>query len=47
VLGPLCEGATFYNNLVPSPNMWSRPFFDAHRCVVEMFAAERIMAESA
>ena len=47
VLGPLCEGATFYNNLVPSPNVWSRPFFDAHRCVVAMFAAERIMAESA
>jgi hypothetical protein len=33
VLGPLCEGATFYNNLVPSPNTWSRPVFDAHRCV--------------
>ena len=33
VLGPLCEGATFYNNLVPSPNMRSRPVFDAHRCV--------------
>jgi uncharacterized NAD(P)/FAD-binding protein YdhS len=47
VLGPLCEGATFYNNLVPSPNVWSRPLFDAHRCVVELFAAERIMAESA
>jgi uncharacterized NAD(P)/FAD-binding protein YdhS len=33
VLGPLCEGATFYNNLVPSPNAYSRPVADAHRCV--------------
>jgi len=32
VLGPLCEGATFYNNLVPSPNVHSRPVHDAHRC---------------
>jgi hypothetical protein len=39
VLGPLCEGATFYNNLVPSPNVFSRPLFDAHRCVTAMFAA--------
>lgn len=38
VLGPLCEGATFYNNLVPSPNVYSRPVFDAHRCVTAMFA---------
>lgn len=27
VLGPLCEGATFYNNLVPLPGMHSRPVF--------------------
>jgi len=40
-LGPLCEGATFYNNLVPSPNTWSRPVHDAHRCVTAMFAAAR------
>ncbi len=32
VLGPLCEGATFYNNLVPSPGVHSRPVHDAHRC---------------
>ncbi|TDP94062.1 FAD/NAD(P)-binding protein [Labedaea rhizosphaerae] len=38
VLGPLCEGATFYNNLVPSPGMWSRPVADAHRCVVAALA---------
>ncbi|MDP9239548.1 MAG: FAD/NAD(P)-binding protein [Actinomycetota bacterium] len=38
VLGPLCEGATFYNNLVPSPGGYSRPIFDAHRCVTAMFA---------
>lgn len=37
VLGPLCEGSTFYNNLVPSPQMWSRPVFDAHRCVTAMY----------
>lgn len=41
VLGPLCEGATFYNNLVPSPNVYSRPIFDAHRCVAAIFAARR------
>lgn len=39
VLGPLCEGATFYNNLVPSPGTFSRPVFDAHRCVAAMLAA--------
>jgi uncharacterized NAD(P)/FAD-binding protein YdhS len=38
VLGPLCEGATFYNNLVPSPATHSRPIFDAHRCVASMMA---------
>ena len=41
VLGPLCEGATYYNNLVPSPNAYSRPVYDAHRCAAAMFAAER------
>ncbi len=41
VLGPLCEGATYYNNLVPSPNVYSRPIFDAHRCVAAMFATAR------
>src|SRR6266516_439561 len=45
VLGPLCEGATFYNNLVPSPSTYSRPVFDAHRCVAAMFAAARSEAE--
>jgi uncharacterized NAD(P)/FAD-binding protein YdhS len=39
VLGMLCEGVTFYNNLVPSPNVYSRPVFDAHRCVTAMFAS--------
>jgi len=38
LLGPLCEGATFYNNLVPSPNVYSRPVFDAHRCVAAMYS---------
>ena len=38
VLGPLCEGATYYNNLVPSPHVCSRPLHDAHRCVAAMFA---------
>jgi len=41
VLGPLCEGATFYNHLVPSPGAFSRPMADAHRCVSALFAAER------
>jgi hypothetical protein len=36
VLGPLCEGAIFYNQLVPSPNTWSRPIADAYRCVAEL-----------
>ena len=37
VLGPLCEGTTFYNNLVPSPGRYSRPVYDAHRCAKAMF----------
>lgn len=44
VLGPLCEGSTFYNNLVPSPGCWSRPFADAHRCAAELIAADRSLA---
>lgn len=36
VLGALCEGAIFYNHLVPSPNTWSRPIADAHRCVADL-----------
>ncbi|MEO6703682.1 MAG: FAD/NAD(P)-binding protein [Jatrophihabitantaceae bacterium] len=46
VLGPLCEGATFYNNLVPSPGAFSRPIHDAHRCVVELLAPARQLARS-
>jgi hypothetical protein len=38
VLGPLCEGATFYNNLVPSPAVHSRPVHDAHRCAAAVLA---------
>ena len=44
VLGPLCEGATFYNHLVPSPAVCSRPVYDAHRCVSALLAAERVPA---
>jgi len=44
VLGPLCEGATFYNHLVPSPAAFSRPVHDAHRCVSALFAAARVPA---
>jgi uncharacterized NAD(P)/FAD-binding protein YdhS len=44
VLGPLCEGATFYNNLVPSPGSFSRPVHDAHRCVSALFAMDRQLA---
>jgi hypothetical protein len=36
LIGPLCEGATFYNHLVPTPG-YSRAFVDAHRSVKEMF----------
>ncbi|GIG56162.1 hypothetical protein Lfu02_05340 [Longispora fulva] len=43
-LGPLCEGVTFYNNLVPSPGMWSRPVADAHRCVSQMYARSAMRA---
>jgi uncharacterized NAD(P)/FAD-binding protein YdhS len=39
VLGPLCEGATFYNNLVPSPGVYSRPIAVPHRCASAMLAA--------
>ncbi len=39
VLGVLCEGATFYNNLVPSPHVYSRPVHDAHRCVAATLAS--------
>ncbi|HEX8081493.1 MAG TPA: FAD/NAD(P)-binding protein [Jatrophihabitans sp.] len=42
VLGPLCEGATFYNHLVPSPGGHSRPVHDAHRCVSALLAADRV-----
>ncbi len=42
VLGPLCEGATFYNHLVPSPGTHSRPVHDAHRCVSALLAADRV-----
>jgi hypothetical protein len=44
VLGPLCEGATFYNNLVPSPDTFSRPVFDAHRCAEAMLGGGRLRA---
>lgn len=44
VLGPLCEGATFYNNLVPSPDCYSRPIADAHRCAAQLLAADLPLA---
>jgi uncharacterized NAD(P)/FAD-binding protein YdhS len=44
VLGPLCEGSTFYNNLVPSPGCFSRPIADAHRCATELLASTRPLA---
>ena len=47
VLGPLCEGATFYNNLVPSPGAFSRPVHDAHRCVSQLLAPVRQLSYSA
>jgi len=47
VLGPLCEGSTFYNNLVPSPGCYSRPIADAHRCAAELLAGLREPATAA
>lgn len=47
VLGPLCEGATFYNNLVPSPGVYSRPVADAHRCTAAMLAARATAGSAA
>jgi uncharacterized NAD(P)/FAD-binding protein YdhS len=38
ILGPLTEGATFYNHYVPSPGGSSRALVDAHRCVSAMLA---------
>ena len=45
VLCPLCEGAPFYNTLVPSPGVYSRPVADAHRCAAAMLAAQDPAAE--
>jgi uncharacterized NAD(P)/FAD-binding protein YdhS len=47
VLGPLCEGATFYNNLVPSPGVYSRPVADAHRCAAAMLRQSLLMPTDA
>jgi uncharacterized NAD(P)/FAD-binding protein YdhS len=47
VLGPLCEGATFYNNLVPSPGVYSRPAADAHRCAAAMLRQSLLMPTDA
>jgi uncharacterized NAD(P)/FAD-binding protein YdhS len=47
VLGPICEGATFYNHLVPSPGGYSRPVYDAHRCVTALLGADRMLAQPA
>jgi uncharacterized NAD(P)/FAD-binding protein YdhS len=38
VLGPLCEGTTYYNNALPWTGSFSRPAYDAHRCVAALLA---------
>jgi uncharacterized NAD(P)/FAD-binding protein YdhS len=38
VLGPLCEGATFYNHYVPSPGGRNRALADADRCAAAALA---------
>lgn len=38
VLGPLCEGATFYNHYVPSPGGHNRALADADRCATAVLA---------
>jgi len=40
VLGPLCEGSTYYNNIVPSPDCYCRPIADAHRCAAQLVTAD-------
>lgn len=48
VLGPLCEGTTFYNHYVPSPHGFSRALCDTHRYVAAMFAsAAKVERQSA
>jgi len=39
VLGTICEGRTYYTNLVPFPAEFSRPVHDAHRCVAGALAS--------
>jgi uncharacterized NAD(P)/FAD-binding protein YdhS len=46
VLGPLCEGSTFYNNLVPSPGAYSRPAYDSHRCADAVLSAVTALGRS-
>jgi hypothetical protein len=46
VLGPLCEGSTFYNNLVPSPGAYSRPAYDSHRCACAVLDAVAALGRS-
>lgn len=41
VLGPLCEGTTFYNHYVPSPGAPSRALRDAHHGVVAVLESIR------
>ncbi|MFF8725326.1 FAD/NAD(P)-binding protein [Streptomyces sp. NPDC015171] len=45
VLGPLCEGATFYNHYVPSPGGRNRALADADRCVIAVLAELAAAAE--
>ncbi|WP_267242598.1 FAD/NAD(P)-binding protein [Streptomyces sp. PR69] len=47
ILGPLCEGATFYNHYVPSPGGVNRALLDAHCCVTAMLDAAARMATRA
>lgn len=46
ILGPLCEGATFYNHYVPSPGGVNRALLDADRTVRAMLDAARRTGES-
>ncbi|WP_367042024.1 FAD/NAD(P)-binding protein [Streptomyces sp. Je 1-332] len=45
ILGPLCEGATFYNHYVPSPGGVNRALLDADRTVRAMLDAARHIGE--
>lgn len=41
ILGPLCEGTTFYNHAVPAPGGYSRVVADAHATATKLLNLDR------